>query len=57
MITAKQAVRACILAQYLSNGFKTIDLFRYDPVERYIYILSGDEIEIKIFEDGNWRFL
>lgn len=58
MITEKQAVKACILCQDLSRGYRPIYLFRYDPKEKYIYILAGEEetIAIKIFEDG-WRFI
>ena len=59
MISTRQAVKACMLAQSLSNGFKPIYLFRYDPVEGYIYILAGEEetIQIKIYADGDWEFL
>lgn len=58
MITANQAIKACILCQDLSRGYKLIYLFRYDQKERYIYILTGEEetIAIKIFEEG-WRFI
>ena len=47
-----------VARQYLSNGFQPIQLFRYDPIEKYIYILAGENesIQVKIFEDGNWRF-
>ena len=27
-----------------------------DEIERYVYILAGDEMEILIFPEGNWRF-
>jgi hypothetical protein len=59
LITSKQAIKACLLAQALSNGYKPIQLFRYDSQEKYIYILAGEEetIQVKIFPDGNWRFL
>lgn len=48
MITAKQATKACILCQDLSRGYKSINLFRYDPKEKYIFILAGETIEIKL---------
>lgn len=59
MITAKQALKACILCQDLSRGYRPIYLFRYNPKERYIYILAGEDegIDLKIFEDGQWRFV
>jgi hypothetical protein len=57
MITAKQALKACILAQSLSNGYRPIFLFRYSSEYRYIYILAGEGMQIIIFENGNWRFL
>lgn len=57
MITAKQAIKACILCQDLSRGYIPIYLFRYDPKEKYIFILAGETIEIVVFEDGNWEFI
>ncbi len=56
-MTKEQAIKACILCQYLSNGFISIELFRYDKVEKYIYILAGGTIQIQIFENGEWIFL
>jgi hypothetical protein len=57
LITAKQATKACILCQDLSRGYIAIYLFRYDPKEKYIFILAGETIEIVVFEDGNWEFI
>jgi hypothetical protein len=36
LITSKQAIKACLLAQALSNGYKPIQLFRYDSQEKYL---------------------
>ncbi len=57
MPTQIQMLKAVILCQYLSNGYKPIQLFRYDPGEKYIYIWAGEAMEIQIFENGNWRFI
>jgi hypothetical protein len=57
--TAIQAQKAAILAQYISNGYQPIQLFRYNPQAKYIYIIAGIEatIEAIIYENGNWEFL
>ncbi len=59
MPTTEQAIKAVILCQYLSNGYKPINVFRYDPKQKTIYIQAGntDEIAALIFSDGNWRFV
>ena len=56
--TASQAIKAVILCEMLSITLQPIELFRYDPVAKYIYIIAGftGSIEILIFPDGNWRF-
>jgi hypothetical protein len=41
----------------LSNGYRSIQLFRYGEEEGTVYILAGDDIEVLISRDGNWRFL
>lgn len=58
MPTAVQAIKAVILCQALSTGFQQIDLFRYDPITKQIYIIAGvsGAIEVIIYEDGNWEF-
>jgi hypothetical protein len=42
----------------LSNGYKPIQVFRYDLKYQTIYIQAGDEngIALVVFKDGNWRF-
>jgi hypothetical protein len=58
MPTTPQAIKAVILCQYLSNGYRPINVFRYDARYKTIYIQAGDNdgIALVIFEDGNWRF-
>jgi hypothetical protein len=40
----------------LSNRLLDIHLIRFDQIERYVYILASDEMEILIFPEENWRF-
>lgn len=58
MITSKQAIKAAILCQYLSNYYQPIQLFRFDEKKQEIFIIAGiDEgIEFIVYPDGNWRF-
>ncbi|WP_442938594.1 MULTISPECIES: DUF6888 family protein [unclassified Nostoc] len=51
---AQASVRVC---QMLSNTYKDIHLFRFDIQTRDIYILAGENIQIIIPHNGNWRFL
>ncbi|WP_442946376.1 DUF6888 family protein [Nostoc sp. 'Peltigera membranacea cyanobiont' 210A] len=51
---AQASVRVC---QILSNTYKDIHLFRFDIQTRDIYILAGENIQIIIPHNGNWRFL
>ncbi|NEP39336.1 MAG: glycoside hydrolase family 32 protein [Okeania sp. SIO2H7] len=41
----------------LSNCFRDIQVFRYNPQERYIFILAGDNLQILVFPNGIWRFI
>jgi hypothetical protein len=45
------------LCQSLSDGFRDIVLFRFDPLRGEIYILAGQDLELIIYDDGNWEFL
>ncbi len=58
MPTTEQAIKAVILCQYLSNGYKPINVFRYDSKYKTIYIQAGEQegIALVILSDGNWRF-
>ena len=51
---AQACVRVC---QMLSNCFRDIQVFRYNPQERYIFILAGDNLQILVFPNGIWRFI
>ncbi|MEA5533990.1 DUF6888 family protein [Crocosphaera sp. XPORK-15E] len=41
----------------LSNTYRDIQLFRYNPQKRYVFLMSGDELQIMIFPNGQWRFI
>ncbi|MDZ4877704.1 MAG: hypothetical protein CLLPBCKN_007139 [Chroococcidiopsis cubana SAG 39.79] len=58
MPTTAQAIKSVILCQYLSNGYKPINVFRYDSKSETIYIQAGenDGIALIIFRNGSWRF-
>jgi hypothetical protein len=58
MPTEKQAIASVYVCQSLSDMLQPIHLFRYDTINKQIYILAGidESIEIIIFETGNWEF-
>jgi hypothetical protein len=41
----------------LSNGYREISLFRYSEVTGQVYILAGEDIQVLVFQDGNWEFV
>jgi hypothetical protein len=50
--------RTCIrVLQMLSNAYRTIELFRFDDQVDIIYIFTGEDLQIVIFQNGVWRFL
>ena len=56
-LTVEQAIKSVELCQSLSDLHQDIVLFRFDDLEREIYILAGSDIEIVIYSSGNWEFL
>jgi len=55
--TAVQALTCLRVCQMVSNSFLDIHLIRFNEIKGYVYILAGDEMEILIFPEGNWRFI
>ncbi len=57
--TQPQLVVAVFLCQLLSTLYQPIQVFRYDPKFRTIYIQAGvnDEIALVIDQDGSWEFV
>jgi hypothetical protein len=41
----------------LSNGYRDIHLFRYNPQQGYVYILASETLEIIVASNGEWRFI
>ena len=41
----------------LSNGYRNIELFRFNEEQGYVYILTSDNLEIMVYRDGNWEFI
>ncbi|WP_390889984.1 DUF6888 family protein [Roseofilum reptotaenium] len=55
--TNEQAQGCLRVCQMLSNGYRDIHLFRYNPQKRYVYILAGQTLEIIVASNGEWRFI
>ncbi|WP_417063889.1 DUF6888 family protein [Kamptonema animale] len=55
--TNEQAQICLRLCQWLSNGFKDIQLFRFDYQTGDVYIFAGDELQIIVPPSGLWYFL
>ena len=60
MITAKQAIKACILSEFLISKGLPIRVFRYSQAERLIRIEAGSQarqIRIIINEYGKAKYV
>ncbi|WP_445300611.1 MULTISPECIES: DUF6888 family protein [unclassified Microcoleus] len=55
--TDEQAQACLCVCQMLSNYYKHIQLFRFDPQSREVYIFGSDELQMMVFPSGNWSFL
>ncbi|WP_013321940.1 DUF6888 family protein [Gloeothece verrucosa] len=58
MPTEKQKNTVIFICQLLSNLLQPIWLFRFDPLNKNIYIIAGREesLEITIYQTGRWEF-
>jgi hypothetical protein len=56
--TEKQKNTIIFICQLLSNLVRPIWLFRFDSIQKYIFILAGREesLETTIFGNGQWEF-
>jgi hypothetical protein len=41
----------------LSNCYRNIQLFRFDEQTDIVFIFAGEELQIIVNSDGEWRFL
>ncbi|KAM3100956.1 DUF6888 family protein [Phormidesmis sp. 146-12] len=55
--TAEQNFTSVYICQMLSNYFKNIEVFRFNQLTGEIYIFAGEELQIIIPRDGQWRFV
>ncbi|MCT7971436.1 DUF6888 family protein [Laspinema olomoucense] len=55
--TNEQAQACLRVCQMLSDGFRDIHLFRYNPRKGYVYILAGHNLEVMVMSSGEWRFI
>ncbi|MGG6266908.1 DUF6888 family protein [Leptolyngbya sp. AN03gr2] len=55
--TNAQAITCLIVCQWLSNGYRDIHLFRFNPQSGYVFILAGDEMQILVYPSGTWGFI
>ena len=55
--TDEQAQACLRVCQMFSSYYKDIQLFRFDPESREVYIFVSDELQIMVFPSGNWSFL
>ena len=53
----EQALACLRVCQMLSNYYRNIELFRFNEQKGYVYIWAGEELQILVFQDGNWRFI
>ena len=54
--TDKQAQACLCVCQMLSNTYRDLHLFRFDPPTGDVYILAGKDLEVIVPPSGVWRF-
>jgi hypothetical protein len=52
-LTVAQAIKAVGICQGLSNLYRDIYLFRFDPLTGEIYILAGEALSVSITQDAS----
>ena len=57
MPTTQQAFRCFQLCQNLTTMYLSVDMVRLDERTGNAIILTGEEILIEIYPNGNWRFV
>ncbi|MBF2014222.1 MAG: hypothetical protein IGS23_03220 [Rivularia sp. T60_A2020_040] len=55
--TTEQLKTCFILSASITRIYKTISLIRLDERKKRVYFLAGEEIELLILENGEWRFV
>lgn|GEM_PF-337227 len=55
--TNEQAQACLRVCQMLSNGHRDIQLFRFNPQTRTVFIFASEELQIIVPPNGVWRFL
>ncbi|WP_442933219.1 DUF6888 family protein [Microcoleus sp. herbarium12] len=55
--TDEQAQTCLRVCQMLSNCYRDIQLFRFNPRSREVYIFAGEELQIRVFPSGDWSFI
>ncbi|MFB2838440.1 DUF6888 family protein [Floridanema evergladense] len=55
--TNEQAQACLRVCQMLSNGYRNIELFRFNPQTGIVFIFASEELQIIIPPNGIWRFL
>jgi hypothetical protein len=56
-VTVAQAMKSVEICQNLSNAYRPVYVFRFEPLTGYIFILAGENLQVVIAQDGNWEFI
>ncbi|MCL1468578.1 DUF6888 family protein [Argonema galeatum] len=55
--TDEQAQACLRVCQMLSNGYRNIELFRFNPQTGIVFIFASEELQVVVPPNGVWRFL
>lgn len=55
--TSEQLKTCFVLSASITNMYTNISLIRLDERTKRVYFLAGEEIELLILENGEWRFV
>ena len=52
-----QAQTCLWICQLFPNCYRDIQIFRFDPQTKVVFIFAGEELQILVNAQGQWRFL
>ncbi|KAM3103549.1 DUF6888 family protein [Phormidesmis sp. 146-12] len=58
ILPTDEQAHACLrVCQLFSSYYRDVQLFRFDPLTGYVFILVSEELQILVPPNGLWEFI